>query len=84
MVYWGEHMFFEKSFETTEEFEMEKLKISIMDYKLMRSNALVGSTELDMVSVYFNENHAFEHKWVILANMSKDLEKIMGFLKFSV
>jgi hypothetical protein len=54
MVFWGEHMFFEKCFDSSEEFEVEKLKISVMDYNLVGFNSLVGSTELDLVSIYFS------------------------------
>ena len=84
MVFWGEHMFFDKTFDSSEEFEAEKLKISVMDYNMVGFNSVVGATELDLVSIYFSKDHAIEHRWVILNNMSKDFERIMGFLKFSV
>ncbi len=84
MAYWGEHMFFDKSIESSAELEVEMLRISVLDHNLIGYNSLVGMTEMDALSIYFSEEHTIKNRWVIVANMSKDFQRIMGFLKFSV
>lgn len=83
MTYWGEHMFFNKKINATAEFELEKLRIEVMDHHTIGSNALIGEFEIDLVSVYFSENHALQHQWVALSNFKSNFEEIKGFLKFS-
>jgi len=58
MIHWGDHLFFEKSFENTAEVEMEKVRISVMDYNFIGKNSIVGSFDMDLLSIYFSENHA--------------------------
>jgi hypothetical protein len=84
MAYWGEHMFFDKTIDNSAEMETEMIKISVLDHNLIGYNSLVGKTEMDLLSVYFSQEHTIHNRWVILANMTKDHESIMGFLKFSI
>jgi uncharacterized protein (DUF1015 family) len=37
------------------------MKVSIMDYNRVVSNSLVGNMEIDLLSIYFSENHALLH-----------------------
>ena len=83
MTYWGEHMFFNKKINAPAEFELEKLRIEVMDHNTIGSNALIGEFEIDLVSVYFGDKHALMHQWVALSNFKKNFEEIKGFLKFS-
>ena len=63
MIYWGEHFFFDKSVKNSQEMEAEKLKISVMNHNVILKNSLVGSTEMDVLSIYFSEEHAIQHRW---------------------
>ncbi len=83
MTYWGEHMFFNKKFNAPAEFELEKLRIEVIDHNTIGFNALIGEFEIDLVSVYFGDKHALMHQWVALSNFKKNFEEIKGFLKFS-
>lgn len=84
MIYWGEHVFFDKKITEVEEFQLEKLFIQIFDYNLIGENALIGQCEFDLSSIYFNGERAILHKWVALSNYNNKMEEIKGFLKFSV
>lgn len=83
MTYWGEHLFFNKKIGATLEFEVEKLKIEVMDHNTIGSDALIGEFEIDLVSIYFSDKHSLQHQWVALSNYRKNFEEIKGFLKFS-
>ncbi len=58
MIYWGEHFFFNKSVKNSQEMEAEKLKISVMNHGVILRDSLVGTTEMDALSIYFSEEHA--------------------------
>lgn len=83
MIYWSEHFFFDKKFNEYNELEMEKLYIQVFDHNLLRSNALIGEIEIDLIPVYFNEKHAILHQWAGLTNIKQNREEIKGYLKFS-
>lgn len=83
MIFWGEHQFFETKVNNSKELEAMKLKLSIMDYNRVVSNSLIGLLEIDVLSIYFAENHCLQHKWVAISNSEKDYQKITGFVKFS-
>lgn len=51
---------------------------------LCLSNSILGTIEIDFPTVYSQEKHTIFHKWAALANIEKDFEKILGFIKFSV
>ena len=61
MIFWGEHQFFETKINNSAELEVMKMKVSIMDYNRVVSNSLVGNMEIDLLSIYFSENHALLH-----------------------
>ena len=83
MTYWGEHHFFNRKIGSPAEFELEKLKIEVLDHNTLGPNALIGEFEIDLVSIYFSDLHALQHQWVALSNFKKNFEEIKGFLKFS-
>ena len=39
---------------------------------------------MDLYSVYTEERHIVEYKWVALSNLSRNFSDVMGFLKFSI
>ena len=84
MIYWGEHIFFDKKIAEGEEFQLEKLSIQVYDFNLIGENALIGQFEMDLSSIYFGKDHSVVHKWVALSNYKSKMEEIKGFLKFSV
>lgn len=84
MIYWGEHIFFDKKISDGPEFQLEKLFVQVYDYNLIGENALIGQFEMDLSSIYFSKNHTLHHKWIVLSNYKSKMEEIKGFLKFSV
>lgn len=54
------------------------------NHKLIGSDAVLGSFELDLSSIYGSDKHAILHRWAALANLEKKFQKILGFIKFSV
>ena len=84
MIYWGEHIFFNKKIEENEELQSEKLKIEVLDYNLIGSNALIGSHEIDLMRIYFSEEHCLKHQWVALSNYDKKFNEIKGICKIKV
>ena len=47
-------------------------------------NELVGLSQYDLSSIYFQENHKVEHQWVGLENPdAEDFENMKGLLKIS-
>ena len=80
MIYWGEHFFFTKNIAETSAMEFEKLNISVYDHNILGSDALLGEFELDLISIYFSENHSLLHQWIALSNYKTNFEQIQGFL----
>lgn len=82
-LFWGEHYFFDAKFNSFYEFEYQKLLISVLDHKTLGFNALIGEFELDLVSIYFAEQHTIKHQWLSLVNPKRDTHKTFGFIKIS-
>lgn len=43
-----------------------------MDYNRICRNSLVGSFEVDLMSIYFSPDHSILYKWTALSNIQKD------------
>lgn len=78
MIYWGEHFFFTKTIPEASSFEFEKLRLAIYDHNIIGSDALIGEFDLDLISIYFSENHSLLHQWVALTNFKSNFEEIQG------
>lgn len=59
----------------------ETIKVRVYNSKILRS--LIGSTEFSASSIYYEDEHAFRHRWFFLSNVQKDYQKIMGYVKIS-
>ena len=79
MIYWGEHYFFTKDFSESSSFELEKLRLSVYDHNLLGADALIGEFELDLISIYFSEQHSLLHQWIALSNFKSNFEEIQGY-----
>ena len=60
-----------------------ELLIQVYDVSSFGMDSLIGETCIGLTNIYHSENHVMQHKWFILQNISKDYEKIMGYLKIS-
>lgn len=82
MIYWGEHLFFTKEILETSSFEFEKLHLSLWDHNMLGSDGLIGEFDLDLISIYFSNQHSLLHQWVALSNYKSDFEQIQGKFSF--
>ena len=83
-TYWGEHLFFTKTYDNRLDMEDDYLLIAVHDQSRLFGSTLIGSVRINLIGVYFEKEHAMKNKWVILENRSVDIEKIMGYLKVSI
>lgn len=84
-LYWGEHFFWNAKNKDKEEIENERILIEVKDHRYIISDSLIGTYEMDLTYVYFQEKHALIHKWICLANSeSKQFQSVRGYLKFGV
>jgi len=84
MIYWGEHFFFTKNIPETSSFEYEKLHLSVYDHNILGSDALIGEFDLDLISIYFSEQHSLLHQWIALSNYKTNIENIQGKTLYSL
>lgn len=83
MIFWGEHFFFDKKFESSSSFEVQKLRVQMMDHNAVLANSLIGEFEIDLVSIYFSDKHAIQYQWAALSNLSaNDFQNIKGLIFF--
>lgn len=80
-AFFGDHFFFDKNFNDRTILDSQMLQITVYDIGLMKRK--VGSLEISIPSIYYEPEHTVKHKWYILANIDKDFEKIMGYIKLS-
>ena len=84
-IYYGEHFFFDGKKMEVEDVETAKILIEVRDHRFLLSNSLVGSYEMDLTYVYYQDKHALIHKWIALSNAeSEEFQEIRGYLKFGV
>ena len=85
IVTWNEHIYFEKSNAKPQEIQQERLRIELRDHNLVFKDSLVGCYEMDLTYVYYQENHALLHQWIVLSNpQSEDFQIVRGYLKVGV
>lgn len=83
-VSWNEHIFFEPKNLTSEDILNQKLKIKILDKRMLK-NAIIGNYEIDLSFIYFKDDHVILNQWVGLSNTSsKKFNELSGYLKISV
>jgi hypothetical protein len=82
-TFWGEHIFFQKKFDTREELENSSFNITVFNHSSFLKNDKIGMTSSLLLSVYGQHEHCLIEKWAILTNPEKDFRSAMGFIKFS-
>lgn len=84
LVTWGDHFYFDKEITAPAELERERLTIEVRDQRFLLKNSLIGVYEMDLVYIYYQENHTVMNKWVVLSNPeSEDFSTVRGYLKIS-
>lgn len=83
-TFWGEHFFFEKTFDTTYELEDQKIVISVLDHSSIGFSGLIGTVELSIPTVYYKDKHVVQYQWAALSGLTNKFQEVLGFLKFSV
>eukprot|EP00033_Pygsuia_biforma_P002484 GCRY01002754.1.p1 GENE.GCRY01002754.1~~GCRY01002754.1.p1 ORF type:complete len:1277 (-),score=458.89 GCRY01002754.1:265-4095(-) len=78
-----DHMFFFQCNLKDEEFNTEKILVSVFDANTVRRNVLIGEYELDMSFIYGEKNHELYRRWVALTDNERQ-EGIQGYLKVTV
>eukprot|EP00854_Cymbomonas_tetramitiformis_P009272 gene9272-10983_t len=72
---------FEIEIENLSDLEVEKINIDVMDSNTILSDVLIGSTELELGTVYASSpHHELWRQWIALASTGG----IQGFIKLSV
>ena len=84
LVTWDDHFYFDKEFSTATEIEKERLTIEVRDQRFLLRDSLIGVYEMDLVYIYYQENHAVMNKWVVLSNPeSEEYSIVRGYLRIS-
>ena len=84
LVTWGDHFYFDKDLSSASELERERLTIEVRDQRFLLRDSLVGVYEMDLVFIYYQENHCVMNKWIVLSNpQSEDFSTVRGYLKIS-
>ena len=81
---WNEHIFFEPK--NVDEARLEKgtIELKLMDKGFFK-DALIGFYQFDLSYIYLKDQHALQHKWIVMSNPeSEDFGEVTGFLKISV
>ena len=82
-VHWGDHIFFEPKGLQERDIQNGRLLIRILDQQMFK-NAVIGTYEMDLSFVYFQDKHAVFNQWIGISNRNaKDFNEICGYLKIS-
>jgi hypothetical protein len=82
-VIWSEHIFFEPKSLKERDIQNGKVVIRLLDQQTFK-NAVIGSYEMDLSYVYFQEKHAIFNQWIGMSNpTAKNFNDICGYLKIS-
>lgn len=60
-TYWAEHFFFEKKVKDPKEIENDRIEVEVLDHKMKLTDALVGTFQIDLMSIFFAENRTIQH-----------------------
>lgn len=82
-IYLGEHFFFVSIFDNRDALENETMTITVIRKRTLNSEE-VGSMDINVSSVYFEQDHTIRHRWFILQNKKKNFQAVKGYLKMSM
>lgn len=83
-TFWGDHFYFNKRYDNRDVLEDEILEIKVFDHSKVLRNSLIGQIEINLSSIYFEQDHTVRNKWYILQNKKKNYQQVMGYLKVSI
>lgn len=83
-TYWGEHFFFNKKIEDEQYLFSNKLKIELVNFSKIGKDSILGEINVDLISIYREPYHSILHMWGGFSNYKNNVEKVIGFVKFSV
>ncbi|KAL7062964.1 hypothetical protein AAHC03_0807 [Spirometra sp. Aus1] len=81
--FWGQTFFFNFHQSPAKLFE-ETLCFGVYNSRKMRSDAHIGTFELDLAAVYESPNHSIMHKWLLLGEPEDPLAGAKGYLKVAM
>ena len=81
---WDKQYNFEFVHLTKTQLETMKIQFNVMDKNLLVFDSHLGGYEIDLSTVYFNENHMFNKTWFTLFDFEEKLEGCMGFIKATI
>jgi len=70
-TFWGEHFFFDTNYETTYEAEREKIIIKVKNHRSFGTDALIGTVETSLPTIYYKDDHVLQYQWAALAGLTK-------------
>ena len=81
---WNEHIFFEPKNVETDRLAKGTIELKLMDKGFFK-DALIGYYQFDLSYIYLKDQHALQHKWIVMSNPeSEDFGEVTGFLKISI
>lgn len=81
-AFYGEHFFFDQEFKTRSVLDSQILRVTVFDAGIFRRK--VGSIDISIPSIYYEENHTINHRWFMLSNLQENYQQIMGYIKLSL
>uniref|UniRef100_A0A5K3EPQ9 C2 domain-containing protein n=1 Tax=Mesocestoides corti TaxID=53468 RepID=A0A5K3EPQ9_MESCO len=81
--YWGQTFFFNFHKSPAELFE-QAVVFGVYNSRKLRSDAFIGSFELNLASVYESPGHAILHKWLLLGEPEDPQAGSKGYLKIAI
>ncbi|XP_063717173.1 dysferlin-like isoform X4 [Symsagittifera roscoffensis] len=80
--FWGEIFFFNFNMIPVELFD-EVIEFQVCTSQRLRSDALIGSFKIDVGTVWDEDRHSVQSKWLMLTDPNSDSGELMGYLKVS-
>ncbi|KAJ8025764.1 Dysferlin [Holothuria leucospilota] len=81
--YWDEVFFFNFNASPAELFD-EVVNLEVFNSKKLRSDALIGNFQLDVGTIYEEDDHCFLNKWLLLTNADDAQAGPKGYLQVSM
>jgi len=81
--YWNEMLFF-NFHEAPSTLFWEMVDVACLNAGMFKKDALIGSFQFDVGSVYEEDGHSFMHKWVMLTDPVNRSKGVQGYVKLSI
>lgn len=81
--FWGKTFFFNFHNSPAELFQ-QNIVFGVYNSRKLRSDAFIGSFELNLAAVYESPKHAIMHKWLLLGEPEDPQAGSKGYLKMAI